>query len=96
MRWLDGVRRPGVPAALAAALLFGASTPFAKVLLARIDPWLLAALLYLGSGVGLMLYRWIRRSPSVRLPPGEWPWFAGAIGADARMGDCWTDGAAAG
>jgi len=86
MRWLDGVRRPGVPAALAAALLFGASTPFAKVLLARIDPWLLAALLYLGSGVGLMLYRWIRRSPSVRLASDEWPWLAGAIIAGGIVG----------
>jgi hypothetical protein len=42
MSWLDGMRRPGVPAALGAALLFGAGTPFAKALLANIEPWLLA------------------------------------------------------
>ena len=86
MSWLEGMRRPGVPAALAAALLFGAGTPFAKALLASIDPWLLAALLYLGSGVGLMLYRWIRHSPSVQLPPGEWPWLAGAIVSGGIVG----------
>lgn len=79
MSWVDGLRRPGVFAALAAALLFGASTPFAKVLLARTDPWLLAALLYLGSGIGLLLYRWIRRAPTIRLQVGEWRWLSGAI-----------------
>ena len=39
--------------ALAAALLFGASTPLAKLLTGDIPPLLLAGLLYLGSGVGL-------------------------------------------
>ena len=44
----------GAALALASAVLFGASTPLAKLLLgAGVDPWLLAALLYLGSGVGL-------------------------------------------
>ena len=46
--------RPGAAAALASAVLFGASTPFAKLLLGEgISPWQLAGLLYLGSGVGL-------------------------------------------
>jgi drug/metabolite transporter (DMT)-like permease len=36
------------------AVLFGASTPFAKLLLGQgVSPWLLAGLLYLGSGLGL-------------------------------------------
>jgi hypothetical protein len=39
--------------ALAAALLFGASTPFAKLLVGDVPPLLLAGLLYLGSGLGL-------------------------------------------
>ena len=51
MKTDDRVR--GVTAALLAAALFGASTPFSKLLLGRIDPLLLAGLLYLGSGVGL-------------------------------------------
>jgi len=86
MSWREGLRRPGVPAALGAALLFGASTPFAKVLLTSVNPWLLAALLYLGSGIGLTLYRWIRRSPKARLASGEWPWLAGAIFAGGIIG----------
>ena len=36
--------RSGVVAALAAAALFGAGTPLAKVLLGHMSPWLLAAL----------------------------------------------------
>lgn len=39
--------------ALLAALLFGASTPFAKALLGATAPLMLAGLLYLGSGLGL-------------------------------------------
>ena len=77
--WQPGLRQPGVLAALGAALLFGGSTPLAKWLLASVDPWLLAGLLYLGSGGGLSLYRLLRRAPPGRLAPGEWPWLAGAI-----------------
>src|SRR5437879_4451619 len=39
--------------ALIAALLFGLSAPAAKILLDTTDPWLLAGLLYLGSGLVL-------------------------------------------
>src|ERR1700691_1668209 len=48
--------RPGPMLALLSAALFGASTPFAKLLLGvGVNPWLLAGLLYLGSGLGLAL-----------------------------------------
>jgi drug/metabolite transporter (DMT)-like permease len=43
--------------ALGAAALFGAGTPLAKLLLDDIDPVMLAGLLYLGSGLGLLLTR---------------------------------------
>ena len=46
---------PGVPLALSSAVLFGASAPFAKLLLGSTDPQLLAGLLYLGAGVGLAI-----------------------------------------
>ena len=46
---------PGVAAALASALLFGAGTPLAKWLLGEMSPWMLAGLLYLGSGLGLFV-----------------------------------------
>jgi len=42
----------GVSFAVLAAVLFGASTPFSKILLSKTEPVLLAGLLYLGSGVG--------------------------------------------
>jgi drug/metabolite transporter (DMT)-like permease len=71
---------PGVGAALGAAALFGAGTPLAKLLLAGASPWLLAGLLYLGSGLGLGLWRLVRRSaPRARLAAGEWRWLAGAV-----------------
>src|SRR3546814_912624 len=86
MKFQEGMRQTGVPAALGAALLFGAGTPLAKLLLESVSPWLLAGLLYLGSGVGLTLYRRIRRAPAVRLPGHEVPWLLGAIGAGGVVG----------
>lgn len=47
----------------------------------------MAALLYLGSGFGLGMYRVIfRRAPRARLAPGEWPWLAGAVLAGGVAG----------
>lgn len=68
----------GVMAALGAALLFGAGTPFAKLLLSHVDAWMLAALLYLGSGTGLWLLRRVRQADAVRPSRSEWGWLAGA------------------
>ena len=77
---------PGVAAALAAALLFGAGTPLAKLLLALADPWLLAALLYLGSGAGLWLTRRLRRAEAARPTRSEWGWLAAATLAGGVIG----------
>ena len=67
--------------ALLAAALFGASTPFAKLLLGDMSPVLLAGLLYLGSGLGLTLIRLVRHRgwQSSGLTRAEWPWLLGAI-----------------
>jgi drug/metabolite transporter (DMT)-like permease len=86
VNWKEGLRRQGVPAALAAALLFGAGTPLAKWLLGGVNPWLLAGLLYLGSGLGLTLYRRLAHAPTAHLPRVEVPWFAGAILAGGIVG----------
>lgn len=77
---------PGVAAALGAALLFGAGTPLAKALLREIGPWVLAGLFYLGSGVGLSLWRLVTRAAPVRLARSEAGWFAGAILAGGIIG----------
>lgn len=50
----------GVVHALIAAALFGASTPLAKLLVDDIAPVMLAGLLYLGSGIGLLAWLLLR------------------------------------
>jgi drug/metabolite transporter (DMT)-like permease len=77
---------PGVTAALAAAALFGAGTPVAKRLLGTVDPWLLAGLLYLGSGAGLALWRLLSRAEPVKLPADQRVWLAGAVAAGGVLG----------
>lgn len=72
---------PGVLFAMLSAVLFGASTPFSKLLLGSIDPWLLAGLLYLGSGLGLGGFYLARRSFGIAsgeasLRPKDLPWLA--------------------
>jgi drug/metabolite transporter (DMT)-like permease len=81
----------GVPYALAAAALFGASTPLAKVLVGQVPPVLLAGLLYLGSGVGLAALWAVRSrvpggSQEARLRAADVPWLAGAIAAGGVVG----------
>jgi len=73
------LRNRGVPASLLAAVLFGAGTPVANLLLGEVSPWMLAGLLYCGSEVGLGLIRLVRRSPPVRLAPREVPFLLGAV-----------------
>ena len=76
---------PGIGPALLAALLFGASTPLAKLLVADIAPVLLAGLLYAGSGLGLgawLLLRALRpRAGDAEAPlqRQDWPALAGAV-----------------
>lgn len=67
--------------AIAAAALFGASTPFAKLLAGAMSPWLLAGLLYLGSGLGLFVLRILRDRGWKRsgMAAAEWRWLLGAI-----------------
>jgi drug/metabolite transporter (DMT)-like permease len=86
MNWKIGLQQQGVPAVLGAALLFGAGTPLAKLLLDTVNPWMLAGLLYIGSGLGLTLYRAFMHSPSVHLPRDELPWLIGAILAGGIIG----------
>ncbi len=74
----------GILLALTSAALFGASTPFAKLLLGSVDPWLMAGLLYLGAGVGLAavhISRGILRLPVVEAPlrRSDVPWLAAVI-----------------
>jgi drug/metabolite transporter (DMT)-like permease len=95
------MRRRAIAYALLSAALFGASTPFAKLLVGSIPPLALAGLLYLGSGVGLATWFALRRrSPNLSLR--DLPWLAagivlgGIIGPALLMyGLARTDGATA-
>ena len=75
----------GIAYGVASAMLFGISTPIAKILVGSVSPVMLAGLLYAGSGLGLLvLLVWRRLSPKhpapVSMPRGkEWVWLVGAI-----------------
>ncbi len=83
---MNSWRNPGVMAALSAALLFGAGAPAAKLLLGSTSPWLLAGLLYFGSGIGLALARQFRRTESVSLGRADVKWLAIAVATGGVIG----------
>lgn len=67
--------------AIVSALLFGLSTPGAKLLLGEIPPLLLAGLLYAGSGLGLSVVRLLAPASAdeARITRADVPWLAGAV-----------------
>jgi drug/metabolite transporter (DMT)-like permease len=77
----------GVLYAVLASVLFGLTTPFSKGLLSQVHPILLAGLFYLGSGIGLSIYRLVARKVQIGLPPHtqpslrseDWKFLGGAI-----------------
>jgi drug/metabolite transporter (DMT)-like permease len=82
---------PGVPLALGAAVLFGASTPLAKFLLGSIDPWMLAGILYLAAGLGLYAVRTIRKgsqqeAAEAALTAADYPWLAAVVVVGGMIG----------
>lgn len=76
----------GIVYALLSAALFGVSAPFAKILLGEISPWLLAGLLYLGSGIGLAIARLIWPSKEAGLGRRDLPWLGAAVLAGGGVG----------
>ena len=92
---IDSSSRPdrhrGILSAFGSALLFGASTPLAKLAVSSADPLLIAGLLYLGSGIGLAIFRMIRagtltKRTETALSRTDLPWLAGAILAGGVAG----------
>lgn len=75
--------------ALAAAILFGINAPLSKLLLApsalgEVAPIPMAALLYLGSGLGATALLALQRrrasdESEARLQRSDWPWLVGAL-----------------
>jgi drug/metabolite transporter (DMT)-like permease len=76
---------PFVLQALTAAIFFGASAPFAKLLLGDISPVYLAAFLYLGSGTGISLIKLGQKitrpaqQVEAKIKKEDVKWLAGAI-----------------
>jgi drug/metabolite transporter (DMT)-like permease len=74
----------GAAIAVLSAALFGASTPFAKLLLGQVDAWMLAGLLYLGAGLGLAAVQAARgvlgsRQKEAPLRRSDLPWLAAVV-----------------
>lgn len=69
--------------ALLAALLFGASAPLAKLLLGEMSPIVLAGLLYLGSGIGVLLIKLAQglstAKSEAQITKPDWKWLLGAV-----------------
>lgn len=79
--------------ALLAAVLFSVSTPAAKLLLDEASPLLLAGLLYLGQGLGLLgfmsarEYFFVKRKSGERILHGkEYFWLAGSVISGGILG----------
>jgi drug/metabolite transporter (DMT)-like permease len=99
--------RRAIAFALLSAALFGASTPLAKLLIREISPLMLAGILYLGSGLGLLLWLALRRVVvrAGRITPlarADLPWIGAATAAGGIAGPALlmfglvrTDGASA-
>lgn len=72
--------------AVMAAVLFGASAPLSKLLLAQVEPVIMAGLLYLGSGLAallVLLARKVTRNQNfeARVTRHDLPYLAGAVAA---------------
>lgn len=71
--------------AILAAVLFGACTPISKLLLGDIEPIPMAAFLYFGSGIGMLLFGIIRRMKNnfteleAKIGKDDIKWLIGAI-----------------
>jgi drug/metabolite transporter (DMT)-like permease len=73
--------------AVLAAALYGISAPVSKLLLVEIPPTLMAALLYLGAGFGMLIVNTVnivghKGSPEAGIARKDWPYIIGMIVLD--------------
>lgn len=83
----SGSSRPAVLCAVGAAALYALNTPFSKLLLGDVPPRMLAALLYLGAGLGMLLVCFFDRiagrdRPENPLTRRDLPYTAGMVALD--------------
>ena len=70
--------------AILAAILYAISSPISKILLDSLSPTMMAALLYLGAGLGMLIMgsvtKWTQQNkPEKSLTKQEWPFILGMI-----------------
>jgi len=73
--------------AIIAAALYGISSPLSKLLLVKIPPTFMAALLYIGAGTGMLLVNWYLRfrTPErmeAKITGRDLPYVLGMVGLD--------------
>lgn len=83
----DSKKIKAIGFAILAALLYGISAPVSKLLLDKIPPTLMAALLYLGAGMGMLgisLYQLLNKKEKkeAKMTFKEMPYILGMIGLD--------------
>jgi len=82
---LGNIRRGGL-LAIAAALLFGLSTPAAKAIVGNVHPLMLAGLLYLGSGLGLGITILFGQRHGANLKRADVKWLLATIAFGGALG----------
>lgn len=92
-------RRVSIVWALLAAALYAISSPVSKVLLGDVSPTMMAALLYLGAGLGMLLLGVIRRQAGLdaseqRITRKDLPYTVGMIALDIAAPICLMAGLA--
>ena len=77
-----------IACAILAAALYGLSSPFSKLLLKEVPPTLMAALLYLGAGIGMLIGKTVfnrsytRKPREAKMTINEIPYIFGMIALD--------------
>lgn len=79
--------------AILAAALYALNSPLSKLLLERVPPTMMAALLYLGAGIGLAAVQAVQRglhveNREVPLSRADWPYVAGMVALDIAAPIC--------
>ena len=82
---MNGTASKAIAFAVLAALFYALSSPISKILLEDVSPYLMASLLYLGAGIGMLAVR--SASPSSRreerrLTRGDMPYIIGMVVLD--------------
>ncbi|NLL76103.1 MAG: EamA family transporter [Clostridiales bacterium] len=80
------MKRSAIFMAVLAAACYGISAPFSKLLLEEISPVFMAALLYLGAGIGMLIINLLKGSrieqQEAKITKKELPYVAGMIALD--------------